>query len=877
MNRLLRISLSLVVCLSLSGLASAATYTWDGADDVSGLPAADTSFATGANWVGDVAPTVFDASTTLIFGNGGSVADHTLALPNPITDWVTMTVGQLSFSRIGGFTLTNTGAGTGMAETRFAITPQSLSVTEPYEYTINSAAAGNYMRLVPAEGPTTWSIVTGGKLSTGRIYTYTTTDLTVTGGGTLEMSGWLNRIPGLTITANTTVSTLSGNIAVESGKFFLESGSKITAKAGVSNLVIGIGSATSTGVGIIEGEVYSPQGFNHAGFGELVIRGSGRIVDAGGGSTVNNLYGTIVFDNTGTNLADRWEDTAGVRPQDGFMNLIYRGSSTAESSETFAQIRAEGLYSKLDIRHGEGQNAIFTASELMVISNHNMFLLTGNDFAATSGPGSFVKVTATPVRTNGIMDARIQVEGDFVMWNSTSKVVSAYSEATRPSVIGATVTQNVQLAGSQTLAAAGLVNSLKVSGTNGPVALDLGGAGKGLTINTGGLIVINEDVTISNGGLSMSGKGFLAIQNVSDLTIGSDVVLTNTAGNLGIVTKAGAGHLTVNANLTHATSRTFYIYDGSFQYGGSQDVSVNAGGNRSEDARIVMAGTGIMTLAASNNARYSATAVDVLSGTVAVGSNGTLGAGSSIDIAGGAKFWSAADHTQTKVAIGGAGTIMMDSLIAGGGTVRKLTSNGGSFAPAGLMTVVGNLTLGQSGTTNASLSLDVAGSNGVAGTDFDQLAVTGAVVGLDKAALVVKVAGGLDLAGDVLSIITTSSDLSAAPQFASVTVNGGAMLADVTYGVGVVSLGNFRLTFKMGDADGDTFVDDDDLSLLLSNWKGGEVGWAKGDFNFSGDVDDDDLSLLLSNWTGSGGGTIPEPATIGLLILGGMGLIRRRR
>ena len=78
-----------------------------------------------------------------------------------------------------------------------------------------------------------------------------------------------------------------------------------------------------------------------------------------------------------------------------------------------------------------------------------------------------------------------------------------------------------------------------------------------------------------------------------------------------------------------------------------------------------------------------------------------------------------------------------------------------------------------------------------------------------------------------------------------------------------------------GDADQDGDVDDDDLSLLLANW-GGTVDCTKGEFSGAAPVDDDDLSLLLANWTGSTA-AVPEPATIGLIALGALALLRRKR
>ena len=96
-------------------------------------------------------------------------------------------------------------------------------------------------------------------------------------------------------------------------------------------------------------------------------------------------------------------------------------------------------------------------------------------------------------------------------------------------------------------------------------------------------------------------------------------------------------------------------------------------------------------------------------------------------------------------------------------------------------------------------------------------------------------------------------------------------------------------TVVAGDADCDGDVDINDLSALACNW-GETVGqqWLDGNFDHDGDVDVNDLAALAGNWGyGTEGGMslddamgstgIPEPASLALLGLGAMALLRRRR
>lgn len=234
-------------------------------------------------------------------------------------------------------------------------------------------------------------------------------------------------------------------------------------------------------------------------------------------------------------------------------------------------------------------------------------------------------------------------------------------------------------------------------------------------------------------------------------------------------------------------------------------------------------------------------------------------------------------------------TTMAETRIGVGGTIEafgtildttQLEINGGSFIGSGRVIA----TVENRGTLTPFLDLDIQGTylqTEAGRLEIDLDTRTGVVSRL-LVTDTVSLGGTLEFIGQGAGTlgetsVILSSEESIAGVFASVLGgNNGDTMYSLIYGPDTVSI-EALLT---GDLNGDGFVSQADLDLVLLNWgdtvTAGVAGL--GDGTGDGFIAQGDLDLVLLNW---GDGTlpilsIPEPATAGLLLMGALALIRRR-
>lgn len=625
----------------------------------------------------------------------------------------------------------------------------------------------------------------------------------------------------------------TGNVSVSSG----------TLQLGKTSNILGTNTSTTQTVVIASGAAvnlaYGNAAYTHAQ--NFVINGTGTAVAGNaalsgtqlgfGNGTIGGL--AVATDATIRTTLNTSTESRGVNVTRGLVGTgkltktgnayLYLNAAAPSSPVTWAGTSYSGFTGDVDVTAGViqlgsgvsnvlGTNAAGT--QLVTISSGASVVLNGGNAAWTANQNFVLNGTGTGQAANlgGLAALELtnvnfgneQIRGIAVAANST---ISVNRNSGAANTFGLDV--NGPLAGTGTLT----VTSLNSSTSNGTLYLKAAaGAVGSYSAFTGNVNVRNGARLASNHATALGTTANVDLADGTVLSIGANQTL---GGLTNTTTTANTGSVLLNSRIltVGSTNNLSSAFSGVISNGSG------AGG-------IIKDGTGTLTLTGDNS--YSSS-TGVTQGTLAIGGSGDINQTSGVTISSGGTF-----RYNSSVTYSGGSITNNGGTIAGTGTIGAsvtLDSLNDKIAPGNSP---GIQNYGISQTWNAfTYQWETNNFTGTtAGTDFDQITVTGSLT-LDLAgsyAVDLLSLTALNVGGNVANFSET------ARQWAILTASGGIT------------------NFDAGD------------------WTINQAGFSSsptrtGIFSLSADANNIYLNYAV----------VPEPSGVLLVVLGALGIVSQRR
>ena len=459
-----------------------------------------------------------------------------------------------------------------------------------------------------------------------------TAGLNKSGVGTLSLSGTntytgTNTLTAGVLEANNTSALSSGNITFAGGRLRYTTATAATdwstrfVNSTSGAIFLDTNSQNLTFAGVIAAS--NTQGLNKLGAGNLTL--AGNISNLYTGNTVVS-GGSLILDNTGigNNNADRISNASALVLDNG--SFIYKGSDSADSTETIAAISGGGGKSTLTVTYGGTQVATLTAASIahstggngtILVNGTNLgknntdvasigrLLLTtapsGTAFVGTSNAlttGINAGVTDTKIvpflvgeatATTGGLGTATGVANTFVTYVAGSglRPLNPTDEFVNNAL---TTTKNTYITSTTSSATAGSINSLVINGgnlqlNNAQTVTIASGAVLFASSNTigGGTLVftpsVNEALITVNAGVTAN-----IASKISAPPFGGD---PNNSPNSTSLVKSGAGNLILSNPANDLTGGRLVVDGGgTVTISGFTNVKVTPGNGQSVNTLI---------------------------------------------------------------------------------------------------------------------------------------------------------------------------------------------------------------------------------------------------------------------------------------------------